>query len=173
MRRRLILVLGTAGLVAGLAPSLFPAAPRVVWNATASAPQGLYGLRETGPLRVGQRVAVAPPAALAAWLDQRGAAPRGVLLVKTVAALAPSTICRAGRRVTVDGAWAATAQRRDRQGRLLPVWTGCRRLSADQVFLLNDAAGSLDGRYLGPLPVGAVVGQVTPIWIVRAAAHAG
>jgi type IV secretory pathway protease TraF len=30
-------------------------------------------------------------------------------------------------------------------------WSGCRMLSADEVFLLGDAPNSFDGRYWGPI----------------------
>ena len=147
-------------------------APGLVWNATASAPQGLYRLQSGLPLQSGELVAVRPPPALRLWLDGRGYAPAGVLLVKRVAALAPSTICRQGGRVSLDGVAIARAEPADRRGRALPIWTGCRRLGAGEVFLLNAAPGSLDGRYFGPLPRSAVVGRLSPIWLVDGARHA-
>ena len=42
---------------------------------------------------------------------------------------------------------------RDRRGRPLPVWQGCRVVGADEVFVMNwQSADSLDGRYFGPVP---------------------
>lgn len=141
-----------------------PSTPRLVWNVTASAPEGLYALHPTDALRLGQMVAIRPPPALAAWLDMQGYAPAGVLLVKQVAALPPSRVCRLGARVTVDGVVAADARTTDRWGRALPVWRGCQSLGPEDVFLLNGAPGSLDSRYLGPLPRGGVVGVLSPLW---------
>jgi type IV secretory pathway protease TraF len=43
--RRVILVVAAAGLILGLAPAVFRSPPLVIWNATASAPEGLYRLR--------------------------------------------------------------------------------------------------------------------------------
>ncbi|MCI3132862.1 S26 family signal peptidase [Phenylobacterium aquaticum] len=146
-----------------------PSTPRLVWNATASAPEGLYGLHHTDALQLGQMVAVRPPPALAAWLDARDYAPSGVLLVKQVAALPPSLVCRDGARVTIDRVLAADARPADRWGRALPVWRGCRRLGPQDVFLLNGAPGSLDSRYLGPLPRGSVVGVLSPLWLLHGA----
>lgn len=163
--RRVILIVAAGGLVLGLVPAVFRPSPMVIWNATASAPEGLYRLRPSDPLHVGQWVAVAPPPALSDWLARRDAAPKGVLLIKRVAALSPSLICWSGGVVRVDGQLMAIAQTRDRNGRPLPILIGCRRVAADQVFLLNAAPGSLDGRYFGPLPRSAVIGQVTPIWV--------
>lgn len=42
---------------------------------------------------------------------------------------------------------------RDRIGRALPVWQGCRVIADSQLFLMNiDVPDSLDGRYFGPIP---------------------
>jgi conjugative transfer signal peptidase TraF len=149
-----------AGLGLVLAPEIADPRPALIWNASASAPLGLYRLRPADDLAVGDLVAVAPPPVLAAWLDGRGYAPLGVVLMKRVAAVAPSKICRTGPMVQIDGAPAGLARAVDRQGRPLPVWQGCRRLAADQVFLLNPSPTSLDGRYFGALPRDAVLGRV-------------
>jgi hypothetical protein len=55
----------------------------------------------------------------------------------------------------------------DRNGRDLPIWQGCHRLGAGEVFLMNpDAPDSLDGRYFGPLPRTAITARLTPLWTV-------
>lgn len=166
-RRPIIAAFSLLGLAALGAPSLIGGPPRLIWNTTASAPEGLYRLRPAHDLQTGDLVAIRPPEGLAAWLARRDALPRGVLLIKRVAALAPITVCRWDAQITIDGAPAARARRVDRQGRPLPDWRGCRQLGQADVFLLNAAAGSLDGRYFGPLPRAAVVGRLTPIWLVK------
>lgn len=171
-RRAAILAMGAAGLALGLAPAVVSWPPAVIWNVTASAPIGLYLVQVTDHPRLGELVAVQPPPRLAAWLDRRGAAPLGVLLVKRVAALAPSTACWTPGGLQVDGAPIARLLLRDRSARPLPVPTGCRTLAPDEVLLLNDAPDSLDARYFGPLPMAAVVGRARPIWIVKGAGHA-
>lgn len=133
--------------------------PRLVWNVTGSAPIGLYLVTPDRTPTIGAWVAVAPPKALAAWLDARGYAPHGVLLIKQVAARSPQRICRHGGLVTIDGAVAARARDADHLGRDLPSWSGCRQLTDAEVFLLNTHPASLDGRYFGPLSNDAVVGQ--------------
>src|SRR3546814_17465817 len=53
---------------------------------------------------------------------------------------------------------------RDRNGRSLPAWQGCRTLAAGELPLLNpDHPDSLDGRYFGPLPASTVLGRALPI----------
>ena len=146
--------------------------PWLVWNTTASAPEGVYSLQPSRRLRRGDWVAVRPPPALGRWLDQRGYAPLGVVLVKQVAALGPSAICRRDGIITVDQTLVAQAEPVDRRGRPLPRWRGCRRLRPDEVFVLNAAPTSLDGRYFGPLPRSSVVGVLSPLWVMRDPPHA-
>jgi conjugative transfer signal peptidase TraF len=164
----LVAALGVAALAA---PVAMRPSPLWLWNASASAPIGLYRLRPVGALQLGDWVALRPPAALAPMFASRRYLPLGVPLVKRVAALAPAQICRWGRRITIDGQPAAIARDVDRAGRQLPVWRGCWRLASDAVFVLNATPDSLDGRYFGPVARAAVIGGLTPIWIVAGAAQ--
>ena len=164
--RRLLIGVVVAAAMFGLAtPSRMPS---VIWNTTASAPIGLYVLDRHAPLRRGDLVAALPAPDLARALAVRGVLPPGVPLIKPVAALGGQTVCRHGERISVDGADLATARRRDRRGLPLPVWQGCRRLTSNQVLLLNPArADSFDGRYFGPLATSTVWGRVRPLWVER------
>jgi conjugative transfer signal peptidase TraF len=145
--------------------ALAPPPPRLVWNASESVPIGLYAVQPVERLTVTQLVLVKPPEPLATFLDQGRYVPRGVPLLKRIAALPGQTVCRTGAEVTVDGIAMAMARERDRRGRLLPVWAGCWTLMDGEVFLLNwDEPSSLDGRYFGPLPRTSIVGRATPVW---------
>lgn len=155
------------GLGAGAAAAAFavpPVTPAWLWNTTASAPEGLYRLQPTPILAVGDWVAVRPQPRLERWLAARGALPAGVLLLKRIAALSPSRVCRRGDRLFVDGAPRALALAWDSRGRPLPQWRACRPLTANEVLLLNDAPGSLDSRYFGPLSRTSVVARAWPVW---------
>ena len=146
-------------------PVLLHPAPRLIWNASASVPIGLYAVRPAGVLQVGELVIVAPPDYLVDFLDERHYLPRGAPLLKRILALAGQTVCRSGRTITVDGAVMGEALDRDHFGRLLPVWQGCHRVADDEVFLMNrQPADSLDGRYFGALPAAAIVGRAEPLW---------
>jgi conjugative transfer signal peptidase TraF len=137
---------------------------RIIWNATASVPKGFYALRAADELEVGDLVAILPPEPLASFLDEGGYLPRGLPLIKPVAALPGQWICREGVEVTIDGRIAATARVRDSRGAPLPVWTGCRTVGPDELFLLNTTrTDSLDGRYFGVVPADAVLGRVQPL----------
>lgn len=138
-------------------------APRYIWNASASAPTGLYRVDVGVPPRLGDLVAIAPPPALGTFLAQRGYLPRGVPLLKRVAGLPGALVCRSGVFVTVNGVAVARALARDRAGHPLPVWTGCRVIGRDQLFLVNAARDSLDGRYFGPMLSAGLLGAAHPV----------
>jgi conjugative transfer signal peptidase TraF len=142
--------------------------PRVIWNASASVPLGLYAATPAEAIAHGDLVLVRPPETLAAFLAERGYVARGVPLLKHVAALPPQVVCAEGTEITVDGETVAHRQMADRLGRVLPTWHGCRALEADDVFLLNTAEpNSLDGRYFGPLSRTSMVARLRPVWITE------
>jgi conjugative transfer signal peptidase TraF len=159
-----------AAMLAGLGLIAVPAVAewqaRIIWNASASVPLGLYIAAPADDIALGDLVLVRPPETLAAFLAQRGYVARGVPLLKHVAALPPQVVCAEGNTITVDGATVAHRRTADRLGRVLPTWHGCLRLESGEVFLLNPAEpNSLDGRYFGPLPGTNIVARLRPVWI--------
>lgn len=166
-RRSWTIATVTAALLFGTsfaAIALFDPLPRVVWNASASAPTGLYRIEPVSDPPHGALVAVTPPAPLARWLAERGYLGERVPLLKRVAARPGQRICRIGAVVSVDARPVAIARERDGRGRLLPTWQGCRTLRAGELLMLNpDHADSMDGRYFGPLPASTVLGRAIPI----------
>ena len=168
MRRppaRRIMLAGGAALCLLLLPAVHRPALRLVWNASASVPVGLYHIApEPAPHR-GELVALRPPRTLARYMAARRYVEAGALLVKPVAAVAGQRICRDGAVVTIDGTKAAVALSVDRIRRPLPVWTGCRTLARGTIFLLAPAVpASFDGRYFGAVPTANVVGRAVPLW---------
>ncbi|MEJ1967045.1 MAG: S26 family signal peptidase [Rhizomicrobium sp.] len=146
----------------------FPLLPKLLlWNASASAPRGLYLLHPALPLHAGELVAVMPPESLARFAALRAYLPSGVPLLKHIAALDGQKVCRFADRVTIDGRIAALARKRDSRGRTLPRWQGCRTLRAGEVFLLNSAIpDSFDGRYFGVLSANTITARAEPLWII-------
>jgi type IV secretory pathway protease TraF len=118
-------------------------------NESPSVPRGLY-LRQPGaaPAR-GAMVALPQPALARRYLGALGM-PGEVLLIKRVAAVGGDRVCRHGAVVRTPGRVVPVLDR-DRRGAVLPGWTGCRRLAADELFLLGDTPGSFDSRYFGPV----------------------
>ena len=141
------------------------ATPLYIWNASNSVPVGLYRLQPVTKLSITELVAVQPPDLLAAFLDLNGYLPLGVPMLKRVLALPGQTICRNGLTIAVDGIDVGDARERDRHGRPLPAWHGCRVIADGNVFVMNcQSEDSLDGRYFGPLPASAVIGKAVPVW---------
>jgi conjugative transfer signal peptidase TraF len=140
--------------------------PRLLWNASASVPIGLYAIHPAGRLMAGKLLVVKPPAALAQFMAARRYLALGVPLIKHVAALPGQIICRSGRVITVNGIAEAEALDRDTRGRELPVWQGCHTVQSDEVFLMNvGVPDSFDGRYFGPVPDSTIIGGATPLWL--------
>ena len=158
-----------AAMLAGLGliavPTVAGWQARIIWNASASVPLGLYIAAPAANIALGDLVLVRPPETLAAFLAERGYVARGVPLLKHVAALPPQVVCAEGTAIMVDGETVAHRRMADRLGRTLPTLHDCLRLEASEVFLLNPAEpDSLDGRYFGPLPATAVIGRATPLY---------
>ena len=168
-RRRYALLLAMLGGVLLLAASAVQARPLVVWNATASTPVGLWRLLPAVSrkhLRVGDYVLFWPDRRSARLFARRGYLPRGVPLLKRVAAVAGQTVCERDREVSIDGRTIARALPVDGRGRRLAAWSGCGRLPPGEIFvLIPSVPTSLDGRYFGPTPIRAVIGRVTPLWL--------
>jgi conjugative transfer signal peptidase TraF len=165
---------GRAGLAAAVlagcavsalaASALWKLPVLLVWNASASAPVGLYRLRAGADVRRGDlAVAWAPR-----WARKLAAArhylPANVPLVKRVAAVHGDKVCAAGQSILINGRPVSSRQRSDAAGRPMPWWTGCRRLGRGEYFLLMDSPGSFDGRYFGVTRTQELVGPAVLLW---------
>ncbi|WP_298193125.1 S26 family signal peptidase [Novosphingobium sp.] len=161
------------GVAIGMALStlILPMPKLLLWNASASAPTGLYAINPLRKPAVGDMVAVTPPPALGRVMAERHYLPIGVPLLKHVAARPGAQICRRFATVTIDGRRVAIAKPADSHGRPLPVWRGCRVLRDGELFLLNPAPDSFDGRYFGAVPATGLLGRATPI-LTRDTPHA-
>jgi conjugative transfer signal peptidase TraF len=149
----------TTGLI------FFPPQKKLIWNASASAPIGLYRVVPTDHIDVTDLAVVMPPSDIASFLDERGYLPTGVPLLKRVLALSGTKVCRNGKAISAYDMVYGEALERDSRGRLLPAWQGCITLRKDQAFFMNwDVPDSLDSRYFGALPLSTVIGRAVPVW---------
>jgi conjugative transfer signal peptidase TraF len=149
-----------------LASAALKTEPRLVWNASASAPLGLYVVALGQTPKSGDWVVarLAPP--IARLAAERGYLPAGVPVVKRIAGVPGDRICADGAYVSRNRQRLAMRLPVDVHGRTLPTWQGCIRLGARRYFLLNaDAPGSFDGRYFGPTNVADILGVATPLWL--------
>jgi conjugative transfer signal peptidase TraF len=156
-----------ASLIAVIAlglPMVARPLPRLVYNASASAPLGFYRLLSTGHLAPGDLVLAHLPEAAARLAADRRYLPLSVPIVKRVAALAGDFVCADSGVVVSNDRLAAATLAIDREGRPLPAWHGCRPLAPGEVFLLMpNIPASFDGRYFGPIPTTAIIGRLVPL----------
>lgn len=148
-----------------VATALLSPRPRLIWNASASAPIGLYAIDVDGPFTAGDLVAIDTPEPLAVFLARRRYLPKGVPLLKHIAGMPGQTACRFGLAITLDGVRLGDALTRDRAGRALPAWRGCHRIMAGEFLPMNARVrDSFDGRYFGVLPSTRIIGRAVPVW---------
>lgn len=144
---------------------LLPPTPRLLWNASASSPIGLYLVQPAAPLRPGDMAIAWPPPAARRLAALRRYLPAGVPLVKPVAAVAGDRVCGAGRKLLINGATAALGHVLDPSGRPMPHWSGCRVLRRGELLLLSsDVPDAFDGRYFGTTAEQDVVGRARLLW---------
>lgn len=162
LRRRMLSVgLGT-GIVLGAA--VFPPTPRLIWNASASAPIGLYRVTPGAPVTKGDMVAARLPESFRDLAAARRYIPRDVPLMKRIAAEAGDEVCALSDQVFVNGRPVARRKKVDAMGRAMPSWHGCRMLRRQQLFLLMDSPGSFDGRYFGVSDGVDLIGKARLLW---------
>lgn len=161
--RRWMAITG-GGIAVLLASAAVPPAPRLVWNASASAPIGLYAVTPGATVERGDMVVARIPDRFRAFAAERRYLPMNVPLVKRVVASAGDEVCALGREIFVNGVRAAERRLADRQGRPLPTWSGCLRLHGRQLFLLMNDPASFDGRYFGATQERDIIGRARLLW---------
>ena len=164
-------ILGRRAAIVGFGITLlgltmaFPPAPRLVWNASASAPIGLYAVTPGAPVDPGNMVIAKVPDRWRMIAARRRYIPVNVPLVKRVAAAAGDEVCALGQEIFINGTWVVERRVADAKGRPMPWWSGCVRLRGRQLFLLmSDSPASFDGRYFGVTEGGLVIGKARLLW---------
>ena len=139
--------------------------PLLVWNASASAPIGLYRVLPGAAIR-GDLVLVHTPDSIRQLAHERRYLPANVPLIKRISGVKRDSICAAGDMIFINGRLVADRLMSDRLGRPLPRWSGCHRLDTGEVFLLMaDVSDSFDSRYFGPITTTAIIGRLIPVWV--------
>jgi len=157
-------IAATAILLIGTSLVRKPAV-RLVWNASASAPEGLYFVAPGAPVATGDFVVAKVPAAYRGFAARRHYIPVGVPLVKQVAAVPGDQICALGGEIFRNGIPLAARRARDGAGRPMPAWQGCVRLGPDRYFLLMATQpASFDGRYFGVTDGRDILGKAHLLW---------
>lgn len=164
-RRRLgIAVLIGCATVPLAASILWKPSKLLVWNASASAPVGLYRIHADTSARRGDMVVAWTPEPARTLAARRHYLPANVPLVKRVAAVAGDRVCAVGGAILINGRRIAVRRQSDAAGRSMPWWTGCRLLTGGERFLLMDSPASFDGRYFGVTRQEDLVGRAVLLW---------
>jgi conjugative transfer signal peptidase TraF len=156
-----MILVATAAIIG---PAAIPHRIRLIWNASASAPIGLYSVTKPEALRPGDMVVAWPPPAARKLGAERHYIPFDVPLVKRIAAMAGDTACATGTRLTVNGIEVGRRRLFDGDGRWMPWWHGCVSIGYGEVLLLMDNAVSFDGRYFGLSRAADIVGKARLLW---------
>jgi conjugative transfer signal peptidase TraF len=141
-------------------------APLIIYNASGSAPLGFYLLENKLP-RHGEIAIIKPPPAVELMLVASGILPPSVPLVKRVAAIGGDEVCRSDQpngTISINGKVVAETFDKDRDGRPLPVWSGCMRLVDGEFFVMQPHPYSFDSRYFGPVLKCDILGVARPLW---------
>ncbi|WP_081606939.1 S26 family signal peptidase [Asticcacaulis benevestitus] len=159
-----LVAVSLAAVASAICPLITLSPKLLLWNASASVPVGLYIVLPNAKLHVGDLAVTDLPPDIRSLAAQRQYLPPGVLLIKPVSALSGADVCRRNADIDVNGRWTATAKITDRKHRPMPVWSGCRHLSPQDVFLMNpEVHDSFDGRYFGPITLRFVRGRAFPL----------
>lgn len=161
---RAVLTFGVIGLALIGFSAVADPTPRLVWNASASAPIGFYRVVSGTPER-GDLVLVRTPERIAQLAAARFYLPMGVPLIKRVAAQSGDDVCAFNAAIIINRTIVARRLEADAAGRPLPWWNDCRELADGEFFLLMDGVpASFDSRYFGPVPTTNVIGRLVPLW---------
>lgn len=155
-------VLGSA-LMALPATGLLPSI--LLYNPSQSAPLGWYRIEPLERVVRGDQVVSNLPQEAAEFAAQWGYLPRGIPVIKTVAALEGDTVCDTGSILEINDVPTVRMLAADKAGRPLPSpWRTCRRLLPDEVLLLSDRTqDSFDGRYFGAVQKTDIIGRA--VWM--------
>ncbi|MDA9448359.1 conjugative transfer signal peptidase TraF [Bradyrhizobium sp. CCBAU 21360] len=166
----LAILVASAGLVAAVAGAGWCAGLRI--NMTPSYPRGLWRIEPLDrAAAAGDLVFICPPdtaefeRALARGYIRRGLCAGGLSpLIKTVAAVSGQQIDVADQ-VSIDGRPLpdSVVRQTDAAGRPLAPFAGG-VISAGDLYLHSDFAGSYDSRYFGPIPSSGVLGLARPVF---------
>lgn len=162
--RLAIAALAAVGAGAIAAPAVRTPPVILVWNASPSAPVGLYRLSRGRPITRGTTVIARLPERARRLAAERHYLPANVPLVKRAAALGGDRVCALGSIISVNGVATVTRRRADPKGRPMPWWSGCRRLAHGHYFLLTEDPLSFDGRYVGVTADAEILGRAELLW---------
>jgi conjugative transfer signal peptidase TraF len=141
--------------------------PAILINTTRSEPFGLYRLvpHEPREYRRGMMIVFSVPDAYQSLVYGRGWLRQGVPLLKTLMALAGDQVCVDETHFEVNGRTLGPVYAADSAGAPMPRIRGCFTIPPGYFLPAGTYhPRSFDGRYIGPQPLTAVMGEARPLW---------
>jgi conjugative transfer signal peptidase TraF len=129
----------------------------LLYNHTPSVPVGWYA-RSSDEVVIGALVTVRARDVALDYAAARNFTDAGDRFIKRIAANDGDNVCADGETIRINDRTVAHRAVHDSQGRALPHWSGCRVLSADELFLMGDTPDSFDSRYFGPVSADDIEG---------------
>lgn len=147
--------------------------PLVLWNQTASEPEGLY-IRASAAPRPGVIIAFRAPAAAFPYAERRMGYLHRIPILKAVAAGENDRVCTKGGVLRINGRARGPILSMDSVGDRLPEWRACRVLARGEVFVFSDRVpNSFDSRYYGPVSQASILGVFEPFLVSNDPARRG
>ncbi len=151
----------TVAVIATTAEIVFPPKPVIFYNPSPSSKIGFYKISKEKAPKLGVQVAAFAPEWARRMADERGYLPYDYPLIKSVLAVEGDRVCYHKTGVSVPDGSVVSVQVRDRQGREMPVKSGCVVLKADEYFLISPGVqAGFDSRYFGPVSIENILGRV-------------
>jgi len=149
-------------------------APLVLRNISPSAPLGVYHYVGALP-KPGDYIAFEAAGASFGRITQATGLPMpAISILKPAAAFPGDRVCFDPETETyrINKEAPLALQERHWQGRLLPIWRGCRNLAGDEYFAYAALIpNSLDSRFYGPVRRSTIIGAYRPVWIDQHEGH--
>ena len=138
----------------------------LIYNPSASAPQGFYKIARKDHFIRGDFVAAQLPPPAIVLNNERRYLPENTPILKSVYGVPGDEICIHVGAVFVNETPIVMIEKEDSIGRQMHVREGCFLLQQGQYFLLSTRIkNSFDSRYFGPVGEYNILGVATPLFI--------
>jgi len=141
--------------------------PPLIVNYTASEPRGVYWIERhaSSDYRRGQTVVFPLPQNVHTMVYGRRWLNVGEPLIKGIGALEGDHVCIDDAQAHINEHLVGRVFPVDSLGRPMPAVRGCFTIAAGYFFPLSTLIEhSFDGRYIGPQPLNAILGELHPLW---------
>lgn len=147
------------------APTYLLPGPIVLYPETPSLPVGPY-LISFSQIETGKIVAFSMPSIARRYHREQGREfSSSYLYIKPVVAGPGDKVCSSATGLFINGQRFADVVTQNAAGNPLPVWQDCRRLGADEWFMVSThARESFDSRYYGPIQESEIASVYRPLF---------